>query len=145
MPITPKCLGIDVGSVRVGTARNVGSLVLPGEVIERTSFKDWLSAHMSDFDLLVFGLPIDLRGDLGTAAASVLEYVDSLELPDSVEIRFVDERLSTSSSQRILRDAGKSTRDTRGSLDAHAAAELLTQAIRMNPVKPGRTLDDWIR
>lgn len=145
MPITPNCLGIDVGSVRVGTARNIGSLVLPGEVIERSLFRGWLSAHLAEFDLLIFGLPIDLRGEIGIAATSVLEYVDGLELPDNAEIRFVDERLSSSSSQRILRDSGKSTRDTRGLLDAHAAAELLTQAIRIDPVKPGRTLDDWKR
>lgn len=145
MSITPSCLGIDVGTVRVGTAKNIGSLVIPGEVIERSQFKDWLLARISDYDLLVFGLPVDMRGEFGVAAEGVLEYVRALEVPAGTEIRFVDERLTSVSSQRKLRDTGKSSRDTRGLLDAHAAAELLAQAIMLNSARPGRAIDDWNR
>lgn len=143
MSITPSCLAIDVGTVRIGTAKNVGSLVLPWEVVDRSQFRDWLSSRLPDFDVLVFGLPLDLKGHFGTAAQDVLRFVDQLNLPSERTVRYVDERLTSVVSQRSLREAGKSSRDTRSNLDSYAAAEILRQAIMLNPTTPGKAIDDW--
>lgn len=139
----PSCLAIDVGTERVGVATNVGSLVLPGEVISRASFANWLQKEAPAHTFLIVGLPIDLQGQLGVAAKSVVSFVQSLSIDEQVVIRFVDERLTTAIAGRRLRDAGKNSRNSRGIIDAQAAAEILELALSVNPNQPGRNLDEF--
>jgi len=46
-----------------------------------------------------------------------------------LEIMMIDERLSTVSSQRLLREAGKSTRDSKALIDAESARSILAFAL----------------
>lgn len=139
----PSCLALDIGTERVGIAINVGSLVLPKEVVPRGELKVWLQENAPPFDYLVVGLPIDLRGEQGPAAKNVLNFLQSLELNPHVTLRFVDERLTTALAARRLRESGRNSKSSRQVVDAQAAAEILEAAISLNPSLPGKGIDEF--
>lgn len=122
---------------------NVGTLVLPKLVVSRGALLNWLKTEAPSYDRLIVGLPIDLQGQIGLAAKSVIEYVDSLGLGSSTPIRYVDERLTTALATRRLVDAGKTSRESRRIIDAQAAAEILELALAADSADPGRKLDEF--
>ena len=78
---------------------------------------------------MLLGMPVDLKGRLGPAAQAMAEVADRLaELP-GVELRVVDERLSTASAARKLAASGRSSRQRRGIVDQAAAVDILEQAL----------------
>ena len=137
-----RCLAIDLGSERVGMAFNVGSLVLAKEAIPRSSLVEWLQQHSTEYEVILFGLPLNLDGSFGIAAKSVITAVGEIQNLLQAPIRFVDERLSTVIAQRRLREVGLNSKNSRDKIDSEAAVEILKQAILENPEHPGRDLDD---
>jgi putative Holliday junction resolvase len=140
--VIPKCLAIDFGTERIGTAVNVGELVLPGETISTQEFPQWYVGNAPDHLFLVVGLPIDLGGQRAIAASKVLQFAESLDLRDGVKIRYVDERLTTAMAQKRLRSVGKNSRTSKPLVDAVSAAVILETAIQMNPLTPGKDIDE---
>lgn len=137
-----RCLAIDLGSERVGMAFNVGSLVLAKEAIPRTSLEEWLHQHSTEYEVILFGLPLNLDGSFGIAAKSVVTAVEEIRDDLNAPIRFVDERLSTVVAQRRLQEVGLNSKSGRDKIDSEAAVEILKHAISENPERPGRDLDD---
>jgi putative Holliday junction resolvase len=130
-------LGIDVGSVRVGVALSDPASVLATPLA--TLSRD--ERHGRDLDRLVglvtehevvevvVGLPRTLAGKDGSAAAAARSYAAALaergSLPASVPVRLHDERLTTVSAQRTLRERGWSAKQARSVIDQAAAVEIL--------------------
>jgi putative Holliday junction resolvase len=76
------------------------------------------------------GLPRHLSGREGSSAAAVRGYAGSLaQAVAPVEVRLVDERLSTVAAHHALRAAGRSTRDHRQVVDQAAAVVILQDAL----------------
>ncbi|MGW0179671.1 Holliday junction resolvase RuvX [Nocardia sp. NPDC003345] len=75
---------------------------------------------------VVVGLPRTLRGEKGTSAAMAAEFAGRLRdaLPE-VPIRLSDERLTTVSAARALRDSGVRARGQRQVIDQAAAVSIL--------------------
>lgn len=75
---------------------------------------------------VVVGLPRTLRGEKGTSAAMASEFAGRLRdaLPE-VPIRLSDERLTTVSAARALRDSGVRARGQRQVIDQAAAVSIL--------------------
>lgn len=128
-------LGIDVGKARVGVARcdPDGMLAVPVETVPRTETSAAriaeLAAEYDAIEVLV-GLPISLSGgetastaDARTLAAEIAATVAPLE------VRMVDERLSTVTAHAALRQSGRSQKSSRRIVDQVAAVVLLQQAI----------------
>lgn len=128
-------LGLDLGAKRVGVARSDrdGVMAVPVTVFDATS--DWheaLAALIEEQPILelVVGMPVSLRGTEEIAAQQMRSRLDALRLRfPAVDIRIVDERLSSSQANRTLRAAGHDTRSARMVVDAVAAAELLEFAL----------------
>jgi putative Holliday junction resolvase len=127
-------LGIDVGTVRVGVARSDPSGVLASPLV--TLRRD--AAQGSDLDEIarlaaesgavgvVVGLPRTLRAEEGSSARMARDYAAALaERLDPLPVELVDERLTTVSAQRKLRDSGVRDRAGRAVVDQAAAVELL--------------------
>jgi putative Holliday junction resolvase len=75
---------------------------------------------------VVVGLPLHLDGTEGPAAASARALADGLRsLLDGVEVVLYDERLTTVSAGRRLRDAGATAKSSRTRIDGAAAVILL--------------------
>lgn len=131
-------LGVDVGSVRVGVAVSdpEGILATPVSTVARVpgadpdSSLDDLVALVTEHDAVevVVGLPLGLDGTEGAAAQRARQYASLLVARVApVQVRLVDERLTTVDAHRALRDSGLGGRRHRAVVD-QAAAVLILQA-----------------
>jgi putative Holliday junction resolvase len=131
-------VGVDVGSVRVGVARSdpSGLVATPVETVRRVpgtaADVDRIAAIVAEEDALevVVGLPRTLRGEEGSAARAARQYATAIaERVAPIPVRLVDERLSTVSAHRTLRDAGVRGRRHRPVVDQVAAVVILQSAL----------------
>ena len=127
-------LGVDVGTVRVGVARSDprGILASPLVTLARDAkgatdvaeLARLVAAHEAVGD--VVGMPVTLRGQAGAAVAMAREYAAALaERLAPVPVEEGDERLTTVSAQRKLRESGVREKAGRAVVDQAAAVELL--------------------
>ena len=71
------------------------------------------------------GLPKQLSGVESSSAEKARNFGAMIAALTSIEIIYIDERLSTVSAQSKLREAGKSIRESKELIDAMAAVEIL--------------------
>ncbi|WP_432279921.1 Holliday junction resolvase RuvX [Nocardia cyriacigeorgica] len=75
---------------------------------------------------IIVGLPRTLRGEKGTAATLAIAFADRLRsVVAPVPVRLSDERLTTVSAARALRDSGVRARGQRQVIDQAAAVSIL--------------------
>ena len=143
-------LGIDVGDVRIGVAESdpAGSIATPVETVARGEGDlERLVAIVADRQPVevVVGLPRSLSGAEGPAALRVREYAAALAAAiDPVPLRLVDERLTTVTAERQLRDRGRKGARRRAVVDQAAAVVILQYALDTEQsagAVPGETLD----
>jgi putative holliday junction resolvase len=128
-----RALGVDLGSRRIGVAVSdpSGVLASPHQVVPRTGDRGRDHRTLIDLarelgaDRIVVGLPISLDGSLGPAARAVLEEVEELAATTEVPVETYDERLTTVTADRALREQGMKGPDRRQVVDKAAAAVLL--------------------
>jgi putative Holliday junction resolvase len=133
-------LGIDVGTVRIGVARAAAGthLAVPVDTVRRGAGDlDRLVTLIQDHDVIrvYVGDPLTLAGEIGMAATAVRVFVRQLadRVPD-VDVRLVDERLTTAMSGRQMQAAGRSSRSSREFLDQAAAVSILQNAVEIERV-----------
>ena len=90
-----------------------------------------ISAIMSEVEpIRIFvGLPVNMSGSFGDSAEKARNFAKMLWDEFGVEVIMIDERLSTVSAQRQLKDAGVSMRDSKEMIDAMAAVAILEQGL----------------
>lgn len=132
-----RTLSLDVGDRRIGVALSdpEGILASPYIIIERKSDKEDIEAilritEQERVGRIIIGLPRSLSGELGEQAGKVKAFADMLgnSVPVPVEMR--DERLSTVSARRLMREAGtrkRSGKKRRGERDDAIAAAVILQ------------------
>ena len=127
-----RVLGIDYGKARIGVAVSdeLGLLAHPVETISTAKTADPAQriaaiAREKNAGCIVVGLPQHMNGSLGASAEEARAFAEKLRGVVSCEVLTRDERLSTVAAQRALREAGKSSRQTRGYIDQVAAQILL--------------------
>lgn len=126
-------IGVDVGTVRIGVATcdPDGILATPVETLRR----DRSDKHLRRLRRLVeeyaaveviVGLPRTLADRAGTSALDAIEVADRLaERIAPVPVRLADERLTTVTAQRSLREAGVRAKGQRSIVDQAAAVAIL--------------------
>ncbi|GGL25216.1 Holliday junction resolvase RuvX [Phycicoccus endophyticus] len=136
-------LGVDVGSVRVGVAVSDpdGLLATPVETVTRTSSEvaapgdedvERVATLVAEYGAagVVVGLPRSMSGDEGPAAQRARTYAGVLAARVApVQVRLVDERLTTVDAHRSLRDSGVAGRRQRAVVDQAAAVLILQSAL----------------
>jgi len=133
-------LAVDVGSVRVGLAASDpdGIVATPVATLARDQRKPQGGRLPADLAAIVrevgergvacvyVGLPRHLSGTEGAASASARAYAAALaQAVAPVEVRLVDERLSTVTAHQALRASGRSGRRHREVVDQAAAVVIL--------------------
>jgi putative holliday junction resolvase len=127
-------LGIDVGSVRIGVAVSDPDAILatPVETVarDRRSGKHLrrLKRLIDENDAVevVVGLPRTLADRVGPSAQDAVELADLLAGQISpVPVRMADERFTTVTAQRTLREAGVRAKGQRSMIDQVAAVGIL--------------------
>jgi len=130
-------LALDMGAKRIGVARcdREGIMALPVDTLDATA--DWIErvrALVTEYDAIeiVVGNPVSLRGTDELASTSVRARAAMLHeaLPE-VPIRLVDERLTTATALRQLREAGRDARAAKSRIDAAAAVGILEFALEI--------------
>ncbi|MFC0646786.1 Holliday junction resolvase RuvX [Cellulomonas phragmiteti] len=150
-------LAVDVGTVRVGVAASDpdGTLATPVETLARASGKP--SSTSSDVariadearerraDVVYVGLPRHLSGAEGSSAGVARAYAVALaHAVGPVQVRLVDERMSTVSAHHALQAAGRSGRRHRQVVDQAAAVVILQHALdteRSTGRRPGERVE----
>jgi putative Holliday junction resolvase len=134
-------VGVDVGTVRVGVARSDprGILATPVATLARDPVGDsdirQLSELVREVEAVgvVVGLPRTLADREGRAAEMARAYGAALaEAVAPIPVHHVDERLSTVSAERKLRQGGIRGRAQRVVIDQAAAVELLQHWLDVN-------------
>ncbi len=132
-------LGVDVGQVRVGVARSDphGILATPLVTLARdlTTAPDAVPTDMAELVRLaaeheaveiVVGLPVNLAGKHGPAAANVSAYAARLaDVMVPIPVTLTDERMSTVVASRRLAERGVRGKRQRAVVDQAAAVEIL--------------------
>lgn len=142
-------LGIDWGDARIGVAAcdARGVLAYPIETVKADRDAEGriveLVGEYEPFEIVI-GLPRSLDGGEGPAAKKIRKRARSLSrrLRD-VQVRLLDERLTTVSAARALNERGRSAREQRAVIDQVAAVTILEHALdieRRTGSAPGEPL-----
>jgi putative Holliday junction resolvase len=128
-------IAFDYGDVRTGVALcdPDGILASPLCVLDTKSknFVTEISSLLSEHEpiRIFIGKPLNMSGNTGESAVKVEAFVEQVQSITSLPIQLVDERLSTVSAQRKLKEAGVSMRDSKSIIDAMAAVAILEQGL----------------
>lgn len=146
-------VALDVGDARIGVASSDphGILATPVETVRvgpgALDRVVGLVVELEAFEVVV-GLPRSLSGGEGPAAAKIratcaqlAELLEKADVP--AQLRLVDERFTTVTAERMLRERGKKGSKRRAVVDQAAAVVILQHALEVeretgNP--PGRPL-----
>jgi putative Holliday junction resolvase len=126
-------LGIDVGTVRIGVASSDpdGILATPVETVRRDRTDKHvkrLARLVAEMDVVevVVGLPRTLAERTGPSAVDAIAVADALGARIApIPVRLADERLTTVTAQRELREAGIKAKGQRAMIDQAAAVGIL--------------------
>jgi len=125
-------LGIDVGTVRIGVAvcDPDGILATPLETVRRDKTDKHLTrlvtlAGEQDAVEVIVGLPRTLKDKASSSAHDAIAVADALAARLDTPVRMADERLTTVSAQRSLREAGVKAKGQRQMIDQVAAVGIL--------------------
>ena len=127
-----RVLALDHGSVRMGIALSdeLKIIATPREFLPAEPFLELVEKLKSlireqEVELVLIGLPRNMDGSYGEAAARVRSFVVALRDVLLVPIRTWDERLTTVAAARQLRSGGTKAKDQRSKVDSASAAVLL--------------------
>ncbi len=126
-----RILGLDVGDRWLGLAVSdpLGILASPLTVVERRNDDrkdiEAISGIIKRLEVerLVVGLPLSMDGSIGDQANKVKGFVDKISEYLNLPVELRDERLSTVTAQRLLRE--RDPKKSKGRDDAAAAAIIL--------------------
>jgi putative Holliday junction resolvase len=143
-------MALDVGGRRIGVAVSdpLGIIARSLEVIVRRtdeSAVERISELAKDQDVgeIVVGFPRSLSGDVGPQAEAVKSFASQIEEAVDVPLVLWDERLSTVTAARLMRDRGQSARDSKATIDSVAAAVILQDYLDARGARlPLRDQDD---
>jgi putative Holliday junction resolvase len=132
-------MSIDWGERRIGLAVSdpSGTIASPAGVVERRAGKRPPIAELVrraeslEARAIVMGLPLDGEGEDTPRAVECRRVATELTRRTGLPVALVDERFTTATALRAIRDMGGSTRGRKGDVDALAATVLLQQAMRM--------------
>jgi putative holliday junction resolvase len=130
-------LGIDYGERRIGLAISdpTGTIATPaGVIVRRTGKRPPIAEIMRRAEALeargfVMGLPLDGNGDETPRSLEARRVAGELEKRTGLPVELMDERYSTATALRAIREMGGKRRGREGDVDALAASVILQQAL----------------
>ncbi|MFQ6773294.1 MAG: Holliday junction resolvase RuvX [Clostridia bacterium] len=129
-----KVMGIDYGNARIGIAFSDWLNIIANayEVYHRVDL-DTDMQHFADLikqnsvDHIVIGLPLNMAGEEQEIAQQTREFAGLLKEKFNLPITFIDERLTSSEAEDILKRAGYDWRARKQMLDAVSAQIILQE------------------
>ena len=128
-------IAFDYGDVRIGVAISDPDSILCSPLTTLKATDKNLDNQLSQIFIenepvqIFVGRPALLSGADGSASEKAQFFADRLRAITDIPIHLVDERMSTISAARNLRDSGKNARDSKNSIDMAAAVAILEFAL----------------
>ena len=132
-------IAFDYGDVRIGVAVSDPDSILssPLTTLKATdkNLNQLISVIFSEIEpvAIYVGRPALLSGEDGAASEKAAKFAAELAAITTIPIEMIDERMSTISAARNLRDAG--AKDSKESIDMVAAVAILEFAIEIEKRK----------
>lgn len=128
-----RILGIDYGSQRIGLSLSdpLGLIARPIDAMKNDSgLFDKLRqlSHEEHLELIIVGMPLNLKGHRAYMAEEVQRFVERLKTEMQTEVVTADERFTTVIARRTMLAMGTKKKDRRkrdGRIDSMAAAVML--------------------
>ena len=139
-PDLARFMAVDYGEKRVGLVISdpLGMIASPAGFIKRRAGKRapiaeiLRRAEALEARGFVVGLPLDGDGNETEWTAEVRRVGDELGKRASLPVQYLDERYTTATSLRVIREMDGSTCGRKGDVDSMAAAVLLQHALDVN-------------
>jgi putative Holliday junction resolvase len=134
-------IAFDYGDVRIGVAVSDPDSILssPLATLKATdkNLIEQISEIFSEIEpvAIYVGRPALLSGNDGYATEKAKEFVALLATITIAPIQLIDERMSTISAARSLREAGLNAKDSKNAIDMAAAVAILDFAIEIEKRK----------
>jgi putative Holliday junction resolvase len=128
-------IAFDYGDVRIGVAvcDPDGILATPLATLSSKdpSIKKQIAELVDEYEPVKFyvGEPKLLSGEEGSAVSKVLAFTEMLTSSFDIPVVLVDERLSTVSAAKQLRESGINAKEARSVIDAAAAVAILEHGL----------------
>ena len=147
-------VAIDVGTVRVGiAASDVHSILASGLVtIKRGADIETVVAEIvleiseiAPIEIYV-GLPVSLSGNNTASTQDALAVARALQAKVDVDVRMLDERMTTMTAASALRSSNRDSKSGRAVIDQIAASVILEQALafeKSQGISPGQLVSDF--
>ena len=152
-------LAIDVGKARIGVAVcDFHGILASGlaTVARQPELEDTVALILKTIELneieladvleIYVGLPTNLKGDDTASTKDALLVASALAQVVAIQVRMVDERLTTVSATAALRSSGVNSKKGRSVIDQVAATLILEQALsveKSSNQQPGQPLSDF--
>ena len=134
-------IAFDYGDVRIGVAVSDPDSILssPLTTLKATdkNLLKQITEILSEIEPITIyvGRPALLSGHDGSATEKASEFVEQLRTLTQVPVEMIDERMSTISAARSLRDAGRNAKDSKDSIDLASAVAILDFALEIEKRK----------
>ena len=134
-------IAFDYGDVRIGVAVSDPDSILSSPLITLKASEKNLGKQISEIlseiepVVIYVGRPALLSGNDGVATDKAMEFVALLGSITQIPIEMIDERMSTISAARNLREAGRTAKDSKNAIDMAAAVSILDFAIEIEKRK----------
>jgi len=130
-------IAFDYGDVRIGVAVSDPDSILCSPLTTLQTGDKRLDAKISQIleehqPIQIFvGRPSLLSGKDGAASDKALAFTQRIRNLTQVSVAMIDERMSTVSAARNLRDSGKNAKESKSSIDMAAAVAILEFALEI--------------
>lgn len=148
-----RVMAVDPGTVRCGIAVCdwLGMLATPVGVIHVKDGRELPAAIAAravelEAQFIIVGYPISMDGTIGPRALAAEKLAEQVRAATDLEVQLFDERLTSAEAEDLLKEAGRSIKESKGMRDAAAAAVLLTWWLDKNPQRlapPADPDDDY--
>ena len=148
-------LAVDVGQARVGLAVTDIHAILASPLATVARLKSTTDsvdavllalAEVGEVLEIYVGVPINLQGKSTLSTDDALSFAEELQEACGLEVRLIDERLTTSMANNQLKQIGKSQKDARSTIDQMAAVAILEFALSVEKntgLAPGLSIQEW--
>ena len=134
-------IAFDYGDVRIGVAitDSSGILATPLEFLTNSAEQlrtDLINVYENYLPIYTaVGYPLHLSGSESVKSASVTKFAQLISEISSAPIYLIDERMTTVSASRTLRDAGLNAKAAKGEIDSMAAVAILDSALNQERIQ----------
>lgn len=134
-------IAFDFGDVRIGVAITDISGILASPLDHIPNFPEKLRSDLSELYeeynpiYTVIGFPLHLSGSESAKSNSVTQFAALVNEISRNPIYFIDERMTTVSASRTLREAGLNSKSAKDKIDSMAATAILDSALNQERIQ----------